>query len=68
MNGTRIAFLGPADGQGTTGPRSWTLPRALIEVEVRKGGLTGRGQVTVTAGGVAALEVTLAEETPPPAP
>ena len=64
VNGVRVGFLGSDGRTGEDGTAELDSPAGLIEVEVREGGLTGRGQVTVTAGGVAALEVTLAEETP----
>ncbi len=64
VNGTRIGFLGSVGRTGDDGTAELDSPAGLIEVEVREGALIGRGQVTVTAGSIAALEVTLAEETP----
>ena len=65
MNGTRVSFR----GGGRTGPdgtREFDAPAGAIELEARKDGQSGRGQTTVTAGGVAAAEVTLTAA--PPAP
>jgi hypothetical protein len=64
VNGVRVGFVGGVGRTGEDGTAELDSPAGLIEIEVREGVLTGRGQVSVTAGGVAALEVALAEETP----
>jgi hypothetical protein len=68
MNGAPFSLIVPAGRTGDDGSVEIDSPAGLIDIEVRKGALIGRSQVTVTAGAVAAIEVTLAEETNPPAP
>jgi hypothetical protein len=66
VNGVRAGFMagGRTADDGTV---EFDLPAGAVEIVARKDlNLSGRGVVTVAPGGVAALEITLAEV--PPAP
>jgi hypothetical protein len=66
VNGTRVLFMGPQGRTGSDGMAEIDSPAGAIEIEAAKDKLWGRGQATVSAGGVAPAEVTLTGA--PPAP
>jgi hypothetical protein len=66
VNGAHFSFRGAGGRTGPDGTVEVDSPAGAIEIEARKDKLSGRGQATVSAGGLAAAEVTLTEA--PPAP
>jgi hypothetical protein len=68
VNGAFVLLLGGTGRTGEDGTGEVDSPAGLIEIVARKGILTGRGQVTVSPGGLATVEITLSAEAPPPAP